>query len=249
MAVQSYSIDPDRVGLSLTQGEALPYNDEGGRQRHDDAGMPMWQVPTLLADVDVELRIRFGAQHQPTLDLNSPVRLDGETRVSTFAGRIAGSQRASLTMRTERLFPDSPADDDLFGGGDHGLYLVDTGTLTVVAAERIEARYPRTGDWCRFRVVRGWRSTDGALNGMERWSIDVKGRSFSGVKRMSAVEFGALRVNTFLNADRTSARLDLEASDIRTVQGTPEPTPTHNRARREPVSVAAESNGETPAEG
>jgi hypothetical protein len=142
-------------------------------------------------------------------------------------------------MRSERISAAGSVDDDLFGMSTAGLFLVDTGELVVVAASRLAADFRHPTDRTKFSVVRGWSNGAGNLNGSEKWSVDVPGRSFPTIRRMQPVTFDGLRVAAYVNPDRTTARADLEASSVRSVAASPIESAPFSRARREPVTVPA----------
>lgn len=251
MAVQSYLIDPSRLGRVLTQGDAYAYNEQDGRrQRKTDDGVPMWQVQALLAQLGGdEVKIRFAAQQRPEWAHNTPLALDGVTKFSAYAGTGGGGGRfSSLTIRTERVAPDTNDDRDLFSGTDSGLYVVDDREKIVVNAERLDVRYPRSGDWWRFMCHVGWTAagSDGEFGGLEKWSVDVPGRTFAGIRAMAPVRFDGLRIDPYMNAERGTARLTLEADKILPAEAVAAFAGRPSRSRQpEPVAAGAPEGAES----
>lgn len=215
MAIQSYEVDPGQVGLVVTMGLPRAHNGTDGRQAHNQQGVPAWQVSVLLADLDLEAPVRWFGPVCPDWATGSALTLAGKLSVSAFSGRVAGAQRASVTLRADRVELDaSPDGGDLFGS-DNGLYVVSTDRWVLGGAERLEATFRRQGDWVRYLVMRGWQSADGQHEGAERHLVDVPGRAPAGLKKLANVEFDGLRVESYLNDDRTRSSLSLTASSIR----------------------------------
>ena len=82
-------------------------------------------------------------------------------------------------------------------------------------AARENSSFRRQGDWVRYLVMRGWQSSDGEYEGADKHSVEIQGRAPAGLRRMAPVEFDGLRVESYLNDDKTRSSLSLVASQVR----------------------------------